>query len=206
MNTAFKPGSCVKMIEAMEDGPRKDIALAEYHYFSGQPERAVIEAGRYLAHPNMEIRLSGCLIYSYANLSLGQISRARYVLNEMRRNMEDIDSEAVPQIGAAKAFCAAAGAVLLHLPLPEKLPPLQTYLPLLPPGLQAFAFYVQAHYTYLKKEKRRYCGNNPRYAAGEVSDPRYLFAPGSGNGLHESQTARTGEGASVGRMGSGEAR
>lgn len=152
MNTAFKPGSCVKMIEAMEDGPRKDIALAEYHYFSGQPERAVIETGRYLAHPNMEIRLSGCLIYSYANLSLGQISRARYVLNEMRRNMEDIDSEAVPQIGAAKAFCAAAGAVLLHLPLPEKLPPLQTYLPLLPPGLQAFAFYVQAHYTYLKKE------------------------------------------------------
>lgn len=152
MNTAFEPGSCMKSINAMEDGPRKDIALAEYHYFSGQPERAVIETGMYLAHPNMEIRLSGCLIYSYANLSLGQISCARYALNEMKCNLESIDSEQTPQIRAAKAFCAAAAAVLLHLPQPENLPSVQTYLPLLPPGLQAFAFYVQAHYAYLKKE------------------------------------------------------
>lgn len=152
MNTTFKPGDCVKSIEAMGAGPRKDIALAEFYYFSGQPEKAVIEAGMYLVHPNVGIRLSAYLIYSYANLSLGQIARARYALNEMKRNVDSIDSERVPQIGAAKAFCAAASAILLHLPLPENLPPVQTYLPMLPPGLQAFAFYVQAHYNYLKKE------------------------------------------------------
>ena len=35
------------------------------------------------------------------------------------------------------------------LPLPEEMPPAQEFLPLLPPGLRAFALYVQAHYLYL---------------------------------------------------------
>lgn len=47
---------------------------------------------------------------------------------------------------------AFAGTVLLHLPLPEEIPQVESFLPLLPPGLRAFALYVQAHYLYLKKE------------------------------------------------------
>ena len=54
--------------------------------------------------------------------------------------------------GAIEAFVASASAVLLHLPLPEKLPPMEDFLPMLPPGLRAFALYVQAHYLYLKEE------------------------------------------------------
>jgi hypothetical protein len=42
--------------------------------------------------------------------------------------------------------------VLLHLPLPEGLPDIQGFLPLLPPGLRAFALYVYAHYLYLQQE------------------------------------------------------
>ncbi len=51
---------------------------------------------------------------------------------------------------AASAFVAAAGAVLLHLPLPEGLPEIQGFFPLLPPGLRAFALYIYAHYRYLQ--------------------------------------------------------
>lgn len=32
------------------------------------------------------------------------------------------------------------------------MPPIQEFLPLLPPGLRAFALYVQAHYLYLKED------------------------------------------------------
>lgn len=32
------------------------------------------------------------------------------------------------------------------------MPPAESFLPLLPPGLRAFALYVQAHYLYLKEE------------------------------------------------------
>ena len=40
MNTAFAPGHCREAVEAMEAGPQRDIALAEYYYFSGRPEEA----------------------------------------------------------------------------------------------------------------------------------------------------------------------
>ena len=50
MNTPFSPGSCRETIEAMADGCRKDIAWAEYHYFSGQAEKAMQESEQYLIH------------------------------------------------------------------------------------------------------------------------------------------------------------
>ena len=149
MNTAFVPGQCQAAVEAMEEGPQRDIALAEYHYFSGRPEEAAREAEDYLTSSDMGARLSACLIYAYANLSIGQIRRAKFALGELNTALSGAGEQS-PQLRTASAFVAAAGAVLLHLPLPEGLPDIQTFLPVLPPGLRAFALYLQAHYRYLK--------------------------------------------------------
>ena len=149
MNTPFVPGQCRAAVEAMEEGAQRDIALAEYHYFSGQPEEAAQEAEGYLTSPDMGARLSACLIYAYANLSRGQIRRAKFALGELNTALSGAGEQA-PQLQAASAFVAAAGAVLLHLPLPEGLPDIQSFLPMLPPGLRAFALYLQAHYRYLQ--------------------------------------------------------
>ena len=138
MNTVFAPGRCLAAVEAMEPGPQRDIAQAEYYYFTGQPEQAARAAGAYLTSPDTGARLSACLIYAYANLPLQQIRHARFALNEMQKFL------------AAGAFMAATSAVLLHLPLPRAMPSTQEFLPLLPPGLRAFALYVQAHYLYLR--------------------------------------------------------
>lgn len=40
MNTAFAPGRCRAVLDAMPEGPNRDIATAEYLYFSGQAEAA----------------------------------------------------------------------------------------------------------------------------------------------------------------------
>ena len=151
MNTPFQPGRCLEAVEAMEPGPRRDIARAEYHYFTAQPEQAAREAEPYLTGPDVGARLSACLIYAYANLSIHQIQHARFALNEVQRALA-AGGEAAPHLRAAGAFVAAASAVLLHLPLPADLPSTQELLPLLPPGLRAFALYVQAHYLYLRKD------------------------------------------------------
>ena len=45
MSTPFPPGRCRETVEAMEDGPQKDIAWAEYYYFSAQAERAAQAIG-----------------------------------------------------------------------------------------------------------------------------------------------------------------
>ena len=151
MNTPFLPGHCQEAVEAMEAGPQRDIALAEYHYFSGQPEQAVLEAEPYLTSPHMGARLSACLLYAYANLSLGRIQQARFALQALNTALAAAGAQS-PQLQAAPAFVAAAGAVLLPLPLPQGMPDIQRFLPLLPPGLRAFALYVYAHYLYLQGE------------------------------------------------------
>ena len=149
MNTAFAPGKCRETVEAMEPGPQRDIARAEYFYFTGQPERAARAAGTYLTSPDIGARLSACLIYAYANLPLRQSQHTRFALDEIQKFLA-AGGEKAPHLQAAGAFMAATSAVLLHLPLPRTLPSIQEFLPLLPHGLRAFALYVQAHYLYLK--------------------------------------------------------
>lgn len=151
MNTPFQPGHCVETIQNMKAGPQKDIALAEYHYFTGQAEIAMQETEAYLTAADGGTHLSACLIFAYSCLTMGRIDHARRALQEIRRTLE-ASGETDPAARAMDAFVAFAAVVLLHLPLPEEVPPAETFLPLLPPGLRAFALYVQAHYLYLKEE------------------------------------------------------
>ena len=83
INTPFLPGRCLETAQAMAEGPQRDIALAEYHYFSGRPEQAALEVEPYLNSPHMRSQLSACLIYAYANLSLGRIQRAGFALRAL---------------------------------------------------------------------------------------------------------------------------
>ena len=148
MNSVFSPGDCRATAEAMEAGAQRDIALAEYHYFTGEPEAAARETEPYLHTADPGARLSACLLYAYANLSLGRIQQARFALGELKAALTHGGNS--PETEAASAFVAAAGAVLLHLPLPAGLPEIQVFLPLLPGGLRAFSVYVYAHYRYLQ--------------------------------------------------------
>ena len=156
MNTPFRPGEARQVIAALPEGIQRDIATAEYHYFSGQAGKAAREAELWLTSPDREARLSACLIYAYANLTLGQIHQARVALAELKSTLNR--GAAAHKQSAAASFVGAAAAVLLHLPLPEEMPPARDFLPLLPPGLRAFALYVKAHYLYLQKEYQQSIG------------------------------------------------
>ena len=73
-NTPFEPGRCLDYINEMEAGPIKEIALAEYHYFSGQPEKAALEmrADRYPI-PAIYLHLAAVMDY----MSLKQTQQAQ---------------------------------------------------------------------------------------------------------------------------------
>lgn len=157
MNTAFTPGHCIECINDMEDGPAKDVALAEYHYFSGQHEKAIQESELYITCSDPASRFSACWIYAYANLTTGNIKHAKYALAEIKSTLE-VNAGKSSYIRAIEAFVVFASSVLLHLPLPDEMPPVEEFLPMLPPGLRAFALYVQAHYLYLKEEYAKSVG------------------------------------------------
>lgn len=157
MNTPFLPGQCRETVESMEDGPQKDMAWAEYYYFSAQAEQTAQAAEPYLTSPDLGLRLSACWIYGYANLTTGQIRKARRALETVQRTLAD-GKNLSPDLRAAVSFVAAGAAVLLHLPLPEGLPSTREFLPLLPNGLRAFALYVQAHSLYLREDYAKSVG------------------------------------------------
>ena len=148
LNAPFVPGHCMEYIQGLEDPQLRDIALAEYYYFSGQAEEAAQTAELYLSHPEPALRLSACLIYAYSSLTIGQIQRVRFTLTEIRSILADSMSMS-PQLRACAIFFVTTAAVLLHLPPPEEAGGLQEHIRLLPPGLRMFALYVQAHHTYL---------------------------------------------------------
>ena len=151
LNTRFEPGHCMETIEKMKAGPKKDIAMAEYRYFSGQAEKAMQDTEVYLTSTDEAIRISACWIFAYSCLTAGRIDHARHALQEIRNTL-DANRKTAPSVRAIESFAAFAAAVLLHLPLPDEMPPMETFLPLLPPGIRAFALYVLAHYLYLKEE------------------------------------------------------
>ena len=146
----FSRGTAWEYVEGLKDPRLRDIAMAEYHYFSGRPEEAAEVAELYLSYPEQSLRLSACLIYAYANLSIrpdpaDPIHHGPGTADAGRRQ----HPHPAPSCGRLAVFTVTAAAVLLHLPLPEEVGPLQEQLRLLPPGLRLFGLYVQAHHTYL---------------------------------------------------------
>ncbi len=120
MNAAFTPGQCMKYVEGIEDARLRDIALAEYYYFSGRPADAARAAELYLSHPDLALRLSAYLIYTYANLAIGQIQQAQFTLMEVRNTLAAADGHMPLPLRASAVFIVTTAAVLLHLPVPEK--------------------------------------------------------------------------------------
>ncbi len=159
LNLSFTPGHCLEEIEKIAEKQQRDIAYAEYYYFSGQAEKAVQLTERYLTCPDDGLRLSACLIYSFANLPLGEIQRSKYTLGEIERILKSEEGkEATPYQKAIHAFVASAAAILLHLPISKDFQEVKGFLSILPPGLRAFALYVQAHHLYLEKQYERSLG------------------------------------------------
>ena len=157
MNTPFLPGHCMEKIEQMAEGPEKEMARAEYYYFSGQAELALKTAGPFLDSEDLALRLSANLICGYANLTIGEIEQAHSALHALQNLVFSIKDPSSPLFAAAVCINTAA-ATLLHLPLPEGLPSAQKYLALLPDGLRAFGMYVSAHSAYLHGEYERSLG------------------------------------------------
>ena len=73
MSTSFKPGECLMLVNQLEDPASREMAYCEYYYFTGQHDKAVNLTVLYLNHPDPMLRLSACLIHTFANLSLNRI-------------------------------------------------------------------------------------------------------------------------------------
>ena len=124
MSSAFPLGGCIDFIESLADQDEKMMAYAEYYYFSGHHEKAVEYAEMYLDHPDIMLKMSACLIYTFANLSLNHIHSARMGLNRLTENLDQVmKGNTDRKAKAFGVFVAVAAHTLLHLPVGDIPPP-----------------------------------------------------------------------------------
>lgn len=112
LNSAFKPGTAVEVVERFEDSDFRNIARAELFYFSGRAKECCEIAESYLEDEAIELRLSACILYGYSNLSLGNSAAARRGLEGIQECMKLVKRE-----GASKevqAVCVMAHQMYLN--------------------------------------------------------------------------------------------
>lgn len=158
MSTSFKPGECLMLVNQLEDPASREMAYCEYYYFTGQHDKAVNLTVLYLNHPDPMLRLSACLIHTFANLSLNRINAAKGGLRNLKIHLNQmIADNSDRRTTAMSIFVAMAAQTLLHLPI-GKIPPLSDYLTELPKGMRLWGCYVLAHEAYLAQEYEKSLG------------------------------------------------
>ncbi len=153
LGTAFEPGRLADALKEFEDEELAEIAQAEAYYFSAEAESCVKIVEKYLNSEDVILRMSADMLYTFANLILGDARAAQLAREDvhicLRKALQDgTDSETQ----ASCLFALYVISVLIHIPPKEDLPLLKDYLRYLPEGQRLFAMNMLAHSAYLNQE------------------------------------------------------
>ena len=155
LNSAYPVGKVMEYIETMPDKEDRDIALAEYYFFSGQSEKCAGVVAEYQDSHDSSLRFSANLLAAFSNLAGGHTHLTQFALGNLKEQLVKGFHMDVPvKVHAIGVFTATTASVLLHLPL-QQIPPLEDYLRYLPEGLRLYGIYVLAHKAYLEQDYSR---------------------------------------------------
>ena len=84
INTAFEPGNARKAAESFADRDFREIAIAEFYYFTGQAQKCSDLVEIYIMSSRLELKLSACMLYVYSNLTLGNAKASERGLEIIR--------------------------------------------------------------------------------------------------------------------------
>lgn len=152
LNSQIPQGHYREYIASFTNPVVKDMALAEFFFFSGNQEKASPILAKHLDYPNPYIKLTAWLIYSFSNLTLGKVSETRRGIGFVNEFISsDLSQFENTQIKALWVLVSNAANVLIDLQIPG-VPRLNEFLNELPTGLRLFGGYIMAHQAYLDGE------------------------------------------------------
>ena len=153
VGSAFQPGKAAEAIEKIEDKELAQIAQGEYYFFSAQAEKCVETVKDYLDHDDVMLRLSADMLYTFANLTLGDPQAAQRTREDVHQCLTQAMQEDAPvNVKASCLFAFYVINIFLHILPEEGTPPLQQYIPYLPIGQRLFAVSLLAHEIYLRQD------------------------------------------------------
>lgn len=158
LNATFHAGSCLKYINEIVDSEEKDLALAEYCYFSGDYIKAAQLSEKYINSSEMALAISANALYCFANIGCGRLHLAYYAVKSIRElSKKAILDNKDNKVKATAVFFSNLITVLMHID-DDTVPPLYESFEWLPKGLRIFSAYLMAHQAYLKRDYRRALG------------------------------------------------
>ncbi len=148
ISAAFPLGKCKEYIDGIKDKDEKNIATAEYFYYTGNEKKCSDIAELYIDSDIFEFRTSALWLYAFSNLSMGRISHVRKALKTIRVIYDNTDENS-PKLERAIAVCLYNSAYTQFRTIkPKNLPQAQQYVHLLPSGLRLFILFNQALYAF----------------------------------------------------------
>ncbi len=155
LNSSYEPGKSREYIESIKDEDDRNIALAEYYYYSGNEEKALELFEPYMDSRDPALRFSANLMGFFANMSLSQVHFAEFSMRMLFEQIQKGRSSDAPEyLHAIASFTMASVSVVNHVPLPEILP-LEDCIKFLPEGFKLWAFYILAHKANNDKDYSR---------------------------------------------------
>ena len=115
--SAFQSGKAAEAIEKIEDKELAQIAQGEYYLETVKD---------YLDHDDVMLRLSADMLYTFANLTLGDPQAAQRTREDVHQCLTQAMQEDVPvNVKAACLFAFYVISIFLHISPEEGTPPLQ---------------------------------------------------------------------------------
>lgn len=151
LKTSFPIGKVLGYIKTTEDDKNRAMMLAEYYYYSGNPEKAFSEAEVFLHSDDSALRYSAQILCTFASLMQGHIHLATYLSEIVNDSLkDDLDNKENKASNENKAFgmlVAEMGRALLGIDTPDA-GSLQNNLVYLPNGIRLLGCYILAYKAY----------------------------------------------------------
>ncbi len=159
LRSSFEVGKAVEFIDSIPDPDDKNIALAEYYYYTGRAEEAAELLEQYFDSEDESLRYSANVMCTFANIFRGHIHLASFFSERVSKELEKgLKNENAPkELHAIGVLTAYIGKYLLNVPVPD-VPPLEEYLHFLPNGIRLYGAYILAYKAYKEKNFERAIG------------------------------------------------
>lgn len=150
VGSSFEPGNMENAIRKIKDESLADIARAEAYYFSARAEQCVKIVKSYLNSEDLMLRLSADMLYTFGNLTLGNIAEAQTARKDVESCLQKAMEEGLEKETMASCiFAYYLISIFLHISPKEEIPSLEECIQYLPTGQKMFAFSLLAHGMYL---------------------------------------------------------
>lgn len=154
VGTSFEPGKMNQVIHSIEDTALADMMQAEAFYFSAKAKECVDLVEKYLSSEDIMLRLTADMLYTFANLTLGDARKAQVAREDVKQCLSQVmkDEKCDDEVRASCIFAYYVISTFLHIPVEEGNPALDEHIAHLPRGQRLFAMSLLAHGMYLKGE------------------------------------------------------